>query len=71
MLFDFTEIKIEFISHKGPLLRVPNVVVIKLNSMHHAWVLSEVSLNKELNSFDVAITCENTEILIFPDKEIF
>lgn len=39
--------------------------------MHHAWVLSEVSLNKELNSFDVAITCENTEILIFPDKEIF
>ena len=37
-LFDFTEIKIEFISHKGPLLRVPNVVVIKLNSMHHTWV---------------------------------
>lgn len=36
-----------FISHKGPLLRVPNVVVIELNSMHHAWMQSDVSLNKE------------------------
>lgn len=39
--------------------------------MPHAWVLWEVSLNKELSSFDVAMTCENTEILIFLDKENF
>lgn len=39
--------------------------------MYYVWVLLEVFLNKELNSFDVVIICENIEILIFFDKEIF
>lgn len=49
-LFDFPEIKIEFISHKGLLLRLPKVIVFKLNRCAVQRWYRKSSYNKAWNS---------------------